>query len=223
MSPFFERALFYGQGATMNDELKTELLVLNLLRQVFLIEPGKKLLEGIGEICLTPEEELERTGLKKMRDSVQQKENRLDEWIEQLSLEFARLFIGPAHPPAVPFASFYLSETHSLMTEETMEVRKKYLDAGLALKNLYQMPDDHISIELDFLYFLTERVLELSDKGKSTEAEKFLKLRQDFLMDHFVLWAPTFANRILESTSEDYFKGAASFLLETVKYYTQEN
>lgn len=207
----------------MKDDLKAELLVLNLLRQVFLMEPSKKLLEGIGEIHLSPEEEADRTGLKGMRDSVKQNENRLDEWTEQLSLEFARLFIGPAHPPAIPFASYYLSETHSLMTEETMAVRKQYLEAGLALKNLYQMPDDHIAIELDFLYYLTERSIELSGNGGNTEIEKHLKLRHDFLMSHFVLWAPYFVERILESTSEDYFKGAASFLLETVKYYTQEN
>jgi len=115
----------------MEDDLKAELLVLNLLRQVFLIEPSKKLLEGIGEIHLDLEEEADRTGLKGMRDSVKQNESGLHEWTEQLSLEFARLFIGPTPPPAVPYASFYLSETHSLMTEETLAVRKQYLDAGL--------------------------------------------------------------------------------------------
>ncbi len=206
----------------MKDALKAELLALNLLRQIFLREPDRRLLEGIGKISLTPEEETEQGGLKAMRDSVKQNESRFDEWTDHLSLEFARLFIGPAHPPAVPFASFYLSETHSLMTEETMAVRKQYLDAGLALKNLYQIPDDHIAIELDFLYYLTERVLELSDNGKNPEGEKYLKMRHDFLMEHFLLWAPAFANRILESTSEDYFKGAASFLLEMVEYYGQE-
>lgn len=207
----------------MQDELKAELLALNLLRQVFLKEPGKELLKGIGEIYLSPDEESERTGLKKIRDSVKQNESRLDEWTDKLSLEYARLFIGPAQPHAVPFASFYLSETHSLMSEETIAVRKQYLEAGLALKNLYQIPDDHIAIELDFLYYLTERLLELSKNGKSPEADKFLKLRQGFLKNHFVLWAPTFGNRILETTGEDFFKGAASFLLETVQYYTQEN
>jgi TorA maturation chaperone TorD len=85
------------------------------------------------------------------------------------------------------------------------------------------MPDDHIAIELDFLYYLTERFLELSENGENTEAEKYLKLRHDFLIGHFVLWSPAFANRILEFTSENYFKGAALFLLEMVKYYTQEN
>ena len=213
---------FMEKGKTMKDDLKAELHVLNLLRQVFLKEPDRKLLEGVGKIDLGSEEQAKQSGLKEMRDSVQQNESRLDDWIEQLSLEFARLFIGPVHPPAVPFASFYLSETHSLMTEETMAVRKQYLEAGLALKNLYQMPDDHIAIELDFLYYVTERYLELSEVGKHTEAENFLGLRHHFLMDHFVLWAPAFANRILESTSEDYFKGAASFLLDMVEYYGQE-
>jgi len=207
----------------MRDDLKAELLALNLLRQVFLKEPDRRLLEGIAKITLTSKEETERGGLKEMRDSVKQKESRLDEWTDQLSLEFARLFIGPAHPPAIPFASFYLSGSHSLMTEETIAVRKQYLEAGLALKNLYQMPDDHIAIELDFLYYLTERVLESLENGGDPQAEKYLKLRHEFLMDHFVLWAPAFANRILESTEEDYFKGAASFLLEMVEYYSQEN
>ena len=207
----------------MKDELKAELLALNLLRQLFLVEPSRKLLEGIGEIYLSPEEEAERTGLKKMRDSINQNKSRLEEWTEQLSLEFARLFIGPAEPPAIPFASFYLSETHSLMSEETIAVRKQYLEAGVALKDLYQIPDDHIAIELDFLYYLTERLLELSEHGKSAETEKYFDLRKAFLKDHFVLWAPPFANRILQSTGEDYFKGAASFLLETVQYYAQEN
>jgi len=31
-----------------------------------------------------------------------------------------------------------------LMSEETLAVRKKYLEAGVGLKDLYQVPDDHI-------------------------------------------------------------------------------
>ncbi len=207
----------------MKDDLKTESLALNLLRQVFLKEPDRKFLEGIGKVELSSEQETERAGLKGMRDAVEQNESRLSDWNEELSLEFARLFIGPVHPPAIPFASFYLSETHSLMTEETMTVRKQYLEAGLALKNLHRMPDDHIAFELDFLYYLTVKSLDLLEDGKNTEAERYLKLRQDFLKDHFLLWTPVFADRILESTSESFYKGAASFLLEMVEYYSQEN
>jgi TorA maturation chaperone TorD len=214
---------FMNTGKRMEDELKAELLALNLLRQVFLAEPTRKLLEGIGEIDFRPERETEQTGLRKMYDAVKKNESRLEEWTEQLSLEFARLFIGPAQPPAVPFASFYLSETPSLMSEETIAVRKQYLEAGVALKDLYQIPDDHIAIELDFLYYLTFRLLESSEHEKSAERQNYFHLRKAFLKDHFVLWVPPFAHRILESTREEYFIGAAWFLLETVQYYAQEN
>ncbi len=205
----------------MKDDLKAELPALNLLRQVFLLEPNTKLLGAIGDVKISSEEETGPGGLKTMLESVRQNKNRLNEWTEELSLEFARLFIGPVDPPAIPYASFYLSEGHSLMTEETMAVRKQYLEAGVALKNLHQIPDDHIAIELDFLYYLTERALGLLENGNNTEAERLLKLRRDFLKDHFLLWASAFAKRILESTCENYYKGAASFLLEMVEYYSQ--
>jgi len=205
------------------EEIRAELTLLNLLRRVFLREPEMDFLEGIGVVVIPSDENEESGGFTTLIESVRKNRSRLAEWQNELSFEFARLFIGPVHIPAVPFASFYLSETRSLMTEETMAVRKQYLEAGLALKNLYQMPDDHIAIELDFLHYLTGRSIELIKNGESFAAEKYLKLRHDFLMDHFSLWAPAFADRILQSTNEDYFKGAASLLLEMLKYYAQDN
>ncbi|MCX5907441.1 MAG: molecular chaperone TorD family protein, partial [Deltaproteobacteria bacterium] len=196
-----------------------ELRGLNLLRRVFLKEPGKDLLEEIEKMNPAPAEGEELEGLLLMCSAARRNEGRLPEWAEQLSLEFARLFLGPAHPPAIPYASFYLSESRSLMTEETLDVRKRYLEAGLVVKDLHRIPDDHIGIELDFLYYLTTRYLELSEIGQGPEAEHFLKIRHDFLKDHFTLWAPLFADRILESTQEEFYRGTASFLLELVDYY----
>ncbi len=199
--------------------LRDELPLLRLLRRVFLREPEMDLLEGIGAVVIPSDEQGESSGLKTLIESVRRNRGRLLEWKDELSCEFARLFIGPTDAPAVPFASFYLSETHSLMTEETMAVRKQYLEAGLALKNLHQMPDDHIAIELDFLHYLTEKSVELSEKGENSGADRYLRMRHHFLTDHFSRWASIFADRILQSTSEDYFKGAAWLLLEMVKYH----
>ncbi|MFN3406991.1 MAG: molecular chaperone TorD family protein [Caldimicrobium sp.] len=36
----------------------------------------------------------------------------------------------------MPYASFYLSESRSLMTEETIDIRRRYLEAGMAVKDL---------------------------------------------------------------------------------------
>jgi len=35
-------------------------------------------------------------------------------------------------------------------------------------------------------------------------------------------WVPSFAHKIIESTQEDFYKGAAYFLLEMMEYYSQE-
>jgi len=200
----------------MLEELQAELRVLNLLRQVFLKEPGKDLLEGMGRIVLPREEKGEAGGLKTMVDSVRKNKSRLEDWREELSLEFARLFIGPVHAPAVPYASFYLSETPSLMTEETLEVRKRYLAVGLALKDLYQIPDDHVAMEVEFLYYLTREAIQSMEAGRNEEASRFLSMRNNFIKEHMALWVPLFAERIVESTNEGFFQGAAMLLQDFI-------
>jgi TorA maturation chaperone TorD len=198
----------------MIDELKEELSLFNLLRQVFLQEPSGELIEVISKIEL-PSDAVDEIsyGLKLMIGSVRSNHHRLGEWIEELALEYARLFVGPNNPPAMPYASFYLSESHSLMTDETIDVRKIYLDAGMAVKELYSVPDDHIGIELEFIYDLTQRMIELFEKGQREEASRLFELRSDFIRGHMALWAPYLAAKIIESTQEDFYKGA-SFILK---------
>jgi TorA maturation chaperone TorD len=197
----------------MIDELKDELHLYNLLRQVFLKEPTKELVTDIGKIGLTDESDDEVShGLNLMVNLVKKNEHRLDEWIEELAIEYARLFIGPKNPPAVPYASFYLSESHSLMTDETIDVRKRYLEEGMAVKELYSVPDDHIGIELEFIYYLTKRIVEAFEHGERGESSRLLEIRSNFLNEHMAPWVPFFVDRILVSAQEDFYKGAAFIL-----------
>jgi TorA maturation chaperone TorD len=198
----------------MIDELKEELSLYNLLRQLFLKEPDKELLDGIAKIEVSFLEEDEIVyGFNLLINAIKKNHSRIDEWIEELALEYARLFIGPLNPPAVPYASFYLSESRSLMTEETIEVRKKYLEAGLAVKSS-GIPDDHIGIELEFIYYLTKRIIELYEKEQKEEVSKLLSIRSDFLNNHVARWLPLFADRIINFAQEDFYQGLA-YILKT--------
>lgn len=196
--------------AIMRDEIKEELPLLNLFRQVFLEESTEELIEGISKIDMPSDADDEvSNGLKLMIESVRRNGRRLSEWTEELAIEFARLFVGPKNPPAVPYASFYLSESHSLMTDETIDVRKRYLDAGMAVKNLYSIPDDHIGIEMEFLHDLTRRIIALLENGQREEASRLFVVKMDFMRGHMALWVPLFAEKVLESTEEDFYKGAS--------------
>ncbi len=202
----------------MIDELKAEFYLYNLLRQVFIKEPTKELINDLAKVD-TPEDAEDGIsyGLKLMIESIRRNENRFEDWIEELAIEYARLFIGPENPLAVPYASFYLSESRLLITEETIEVRKRYLEAGMAVKGLYSIPDDHIGIELEFVYYLTKRILELLEEGKTEEASRLFEIREGFLREHLKKWIPIFTDKILESSQEDFYRGAAVILGELIK------
>jgi TorA maturation chaperone TorD len=208
--------IFHEWRKKVVEDLRAEMPVLNFLRLVFLAEPKKELLEGISQMVLDTEEE-GMEGLRLIHQSVKRNEGRLDDWMEELSVEFARLFLGPVHPPAIPYASFYLSDMPLLMTEETLEVRKKYLEAGFALKELYRIPDDHISFELEFVFYLTREIIASSEQGKTEDAERLYRARDEFLREHMSSWVLPFANRVLEHTSEDFYKGAAIMLRQFVE------
>ncbi len=197
----------------MIEELKDELYLYNLLRQVFLKEPTKELIEDLSRVDIPDEINDDiYSGLKMVIESCKNNVHRIDEWLEDLAIEYARLFIGPMNPPAVPFASFYLSESRSLMTDETIDVRKRYLEAGMAVKDLYSIPDDHIGIELEFVFYLNQKILEDFEDNRRAEASRFFELREDFINNHMRLWVPHFAERIIEHSREDFYTGAAFIL-----------
>ena len=212
----------------MINALKDELSLYNLLRQIFLKEPSKYLIHDMNKIELTsgnqensetkgPGEDMAGYGLRFMVEAIRKNENTLNKWTEDLAIEYARLFIGPQNPPAVPYASFYLSESHSLMTDETIDVRKQYLEAGMAVKELYSIPDDHIGIELEFIYYLTQKTIELFEQEQRDEAARLFEIRGNFLSNHMAQWVPLFVERILNSTGEDFYKGAAYMLRGAVE------
>ncbi|MFN3740063.1 MAG: molecular chaperone [Thermodesulfovibrionales bacterium] len=197
----------------MIEELREELYLYNLLRQLFLKEPTKDLINELSKIDLTDETDDDISyGLKLLIESIKKNKYRLHEWIEDLAIEYARLFIGPQNPPAVPYASFYLSESRALMTEETIDVRRRYLEAGMAVKELYSIPDDHIGIELEFVYYLTQSAIEYFENGNREESSRIFEMRKSFLIDHMTKWIPPFVDKILKSSQEDFYKGIAYML-----------
>jgi len=196
------------------DQLQEEAYLYQFLSRLFLTEPSMELLTDLAGVSVPREDnDAIGCGLRRLGEAARQNAGRLAAWQEELAIEYARLFIGPQAPPAVPYASFYLSETRSLMTDETIAVRKNYLEGGVVLKNLYQVPDDHIGIELEFIYHLIREAETATQAGCIDEAEKFVQLRDKFISDHFLCWAPIFAGKMREATQEDFYRAASQLLL----------
>lgn len=190
--------------------LRGQLVLYDLLRRLFLSGPSPDLIQAISAVDRTSlglPKHLDND-LGKMQEVVDANLERRESWSESLLVEFTRLLVGPGETPVVPYGSFYLSPTRNLMTEETLAVRAFYLGAGMAVQNLNQVPDDHLGIELEFLYWLTRQ----ADDGAQEARGHFLDLRDSFILDHYSKWVPEFADALDRATAEPFFQAVAAVL-----------
>ena len=118
----------------MVEGLQEERYIFNLLKHIFWAEPKKEFLKDIGEIEIFSGESDIDKGLNLTIETVRGNNDRLDSYAETLAIEFTRLFIGPQNPPAIPYASFYLSESKTMFSDVTIDVRKSILKQAWQLK-----------------------------------------------------------------------------------------
>jgi TorA maturation chaperone TorD len=129
---------------------------------------------------------------------------RAPQWVPDLLQEFTRLFVGPSPLPL--YESVYRSKSGLVMQEETLAVRKKYMEAGLVVHPDRSFPDDHIGAELEFVFYLCQKSAEAQ---KMEELFPWLKMQQVFFQDHLNQWVPLLCDRLFQEAESPYFKGIA--------------
>ncbi len=201
-------------GATDRLVRSRPLLVIDLLRRLFLFGPSD---EVLGLALTAAEAPGGSPALAEAVDALRvATEAGIDaggRWMNELAAEFTRLIVGPAETPAVPYASFYLSPSRLVMTEETLAVRRQYLDAGIARRSDVRIPDDHLGLELDFLYFLEREIASAQASGDDDTVQAWCGRRAGFVRGHMSQWVPRFASDVLAATSQDFIRAAVALLL----------
>ena len=131
---------------------------------------------------------------------------------EELSVEYARLFLGPYELQAPPYGSIYLDGNRKVMDDSTIAVLAFYEEAGLSLsKDFHELPD-HIAAELEFLYFLTYREIEALQNHDLEKAGDFLEFQERF-GDRFLRhWVPPFCDRIRDRSENRFYRSLADCL-----------
>jgi putative dimethyl sulfoxide reductase chaperone len=195
--------------------LQSQLAVLDLLRRLFLGGLTDEFLGLVGGIDVTDLDKVSpaSAGLGRMIAAAEVGLGEDAKFGDRLRVEYTRLFEGPGQMPVVPFASFHLSRSKALMTQDTLAVRARYLEAGLAVEALNRVPDDYIGIELEFLWFLTREALVALQAGDVDAAKHRLAQRYAFVEDHVQRWMPLLAGSLSEATQEEFFAGLAAILI----------
>lgn len=190
----------------------------DLLRRTFLAEPPREFVETLatsGTVSAFPfrdESPAIAAGVSEVAAHLNDPANLTTEAHEDLHWDFTRMFIGPFTLPAPPYESVYRGEDRLLYQEETLEVRQEYRKYGLNTRECNPEPDDHVGLELDFMYHLTQLASERFAAGDRPGLAAVLQDQRRFLDQHLLQWVPKFSDDVIRSADTDFYRGFARIL-----------
>ncbi|MGC8593411.1 MAG: TorD/DmsD family molecular chaperone [Nitrososphaeria archaeon] len=123
--------------------------------------------------------------------------------IDELEIEYNRLFVGPGHVLCPPYESVYRKDRPPLerglvMGPSAVDVQRRYLEAGLQMSKDYKDLPDHIAVELEFMHYLCLKEAEERN-------EKWIKMQMDFLRMHIKPWYREFVRCIKKHTKSEFY------------------
>lgn len=138
--------------------------------------------------------------------------------IQDLRVEYNRLFLGPTPPLAPPYESVYDEDrpeedfgtvqgpSASIMEQALAE---ENLELDLGRVELF----DHIAIELEFMYYLLGKAVE--DEGGPDQG--YVDRANLFLRDRLGSWVPKFGERIVSKTDHPFYGSLGHLLAEYIR------
>lgn len=132
--------------------------------------------------------------------------------LEEIGAEFTRLFSGISEGkgPPPPFESVWREDR--LIGESTVAVLEAYARAGFADIDPDAGPQDHVSVELKFIALLAVREAEAWQAKDAAAAHQRLLQQRDFLRVHLSIWAPRWADAVIQQTTMPLFAALAGLL-----------
>ncbi|MBI4653495.1 MAG: molecular chaperone TorD family protein [Nitrospirae bacterium] len=135
----------------------------------------------------------------------------------EILVDYSALFIGPFELLAPPYGSVYLEGKRTVMGDTTIDAVKHYRKAGVEMDPAQNDIPDHISVELEFMYYLINKGVEAYQNANNEEALKYINMQEDFLRRHLGVWVPKFAKDLRNGAQNSFYKNLADCTLAFIK------
>ena len=130
----------------------------------------------------------------------------IDSLCEALNEEYVGLFISHREGIAAPlYESCYEYENAPLMGPSATRMKTLLETAGLTISNDLNEPPDHLSIELEYLYFLLNTAEEDEKSGTLSEASEFAS-------EIMFPWIERFYKKLAAASPESLYTVSAHIL-----------
>ncbi len=177
--------------------------VYGLLADVFRQEPRENFLNNLREPEFTGALNALGLSLHEMFECTPQ-----DQLVENLALEFTRLFIGPGSHIS-PHESMHVEarfgEPNALWGAQTVEVKKFMEGAGVKIDDSFAGMPDHISAEFEFMQQLLQKESEAWIFDDIELGLNILKIQKRFYDEHLSLWISVFCDKVIKETSSSFY------------------
>lgn len=137
--------------------------------------------------------------------------------LQDLLVDYTRLFIGPAQPLAIPYASFWLTDDPSQRHEATMTALDLYEQGGFEVSDEFRELPDHIAAEVEFLYLLTFKQNRADEAGDEVASASVMTLRHRFVRAYLGQWVDRFAAAIESGAETSFYRELAGCLRRFVE------
>lgn len=126
-----------------------------------------------------------------------------------LMVSYAKLFIGPDKLIAPPYGSVYLDKERRVMGDSTIEVIEFYREAGLSMDEGFREVPDHITAELEFMYYLAFKEVEALEQSQYGAALDLISIQESFVSRFLGRWIRPFCERMREGTDNGFYRALA--------------
>lgn len=125
--------------------------------------------------------------------------------LQELLVDYTRLFVGPSHPLAMPYASFWQVADPSQRHGATMAVLDLYAEGGFEVSEDIRELPDHVAVELEFLYALTHA----ANQAQPDELAKATERQLRFAAEHLGGWIGRFVSAVRTNAQTAFYRELA--------------
>ena len=145
--------------------------------------------------------------------------------LEDLAVEYARLFIGPGKHIS-PHESVHHKREDGrwgqLWGPSTAEVKKIIESAGLSYQSEYTGLPDHISVELEFMQQVTLAEEKAWEDGDKDQALACLENEKKFIEKHLAEWIPDFCDKVINGAELPFYRVMAELTKKFIEFEKNE-
>jgi len=126
--------------------------------------------------------------------------------LQELLVDYTRLFLGPIDAPARPYGSVWLDDRHGLMQDSTMAVIALYDEGGFEIADDFRDLPDHVAAELEFLYLLLFRQAEAVRNDDVQARARFAQLHRRLVDEQLGRWIGAFTDAMGVGAQTDFYR-----------------